>query len=263
MHDKTKNLARKILPANIYIKALFEYHKILGKLETEMFFIDRFVKNHRTSVDVGAYSGLYSLYLSRKFKRVYTFEPIPELYDTLLSFKLKNTQVFNVALSSKNGNSVLHIPTSEKIARNAEASLVDRGTKDNINVKKISVACRSLDSFNITDLDFVKIDVEGHELDVIAGSTETIKKYTPTLLVEIEQRWQQDKRLISETFEFLKNLGYSGYFIKNKKVHNISEFDVQRDQLDILRSGKKVKELANSYINNFFFAAQKFDFKIA
>ena len=38
MHDKTKNLAKEILPANIYIKALFEYHKILGKLVQNTYF---------------------------------------------------------------------------------------------------------------------------------------------------------------------------------------------------------------------------------
>jgi len=253
MHDKIKNWGKKILPANIYIKTLFEYHRILGNLETEMFFINKFVKSYRTSVDVGAYSGLYTLCLSRRFKKVYAFEPIPELYNALLTFKLKNTQVFNVALSSKNENRILCIPTSDKTTKNAEAFLVNRVAKDDVNVKKISVICRTLDSFDITDLDFVKIDVEGHELEVIAGSTETIKKYTPTLLIEIEQRWQKDDRLISETFESLKKLGYSGYFIKNKKVHNISEFDVQKDQLDVLHSGKKMKELINSYVNNFFF----------
>jgi FkbM family methyltransferase len=242
MRDKIKKLAMEILPADLYIKALFEYHKMLGNLEAEMFFIDQFVKSRLASVDVGANSGLYSLYLSRKFKKVYAFEPVPELYNTLLKSKLKNTQVFNIALSEKNEEGILYIPISDKTNKNTEASLVNYADKDNALVRKISVTCRTLDSFDITDLDFMKIDVEGHEIEVIKGSIETIKKYSPTLLVEIEQRWQKNNSLISETFKYLKDLGYSG-----------SEFDAQRDQIDILCSGKIKKYLLNSYVNNFFF----------
>jgi FkbM family methyltransferase len=254
MRHAIKKIAKGILPESLYLKTLFRYHHTLGNLETEMIFIDRFVKNHHISVDVGANSGLYSLYLSRKFKKVYAFEPVAELYDRLLKSKLKNTQVFNVALSENNEDKTLYIPVSDKTTKNTEASLVNRA--DNAIVKKVNIACRTLDSFDITDLSFMKIDVEGHELEVIKGSTETIKKYSPTLLVEIEQRWQMNNTPISETFKYLKDLGYSGHFIKNKKIYNLTEFDVQRDQIDILCSGEIKRELESSYVNNFFFTKE-------
>lgn len=52
----------------------------------------------------------------------------------------------------------------------------------------------TIDSLQLPRVDFIKIDVEGHELEVLWGSRETLKKYHPTLLVEVTS---------SRTIEFL------------------------------------------------------------
>lgn len=247
-----------MLPAGIYTRALFGYHRFCGSLEPELFFIKNFARRYRTAVDVGAYNGLFLLYLTRMFKLVYAFEPVTELYNILARLKLKNALVFHTALSDVREDLLLRIPMDGVHARYTEASLVDRGAADDAGIKTVPVSCRTLDSFNITDCDFIKIDVEGHELDVLTGGMKTIERSLPTLLVEIEQRWQKKNRSISETFKFLKNLGYHGYFIRDKKILPLSAFDVRRDQCDILCQKQGTSHKRNAYINNFFFSRDAF-----
>jgi len=254
MRRRVKTWAQGVLPAGIYTRVLFEYHRLRGSLEPELFFIKNFARRNRTAIDVGAYNGLFLLYLAEIFKSVYAFEPVEELYRILSRLKLKNARVLNVAVSSTNENLQLRVPMDGSYARYTEASLVDRGAVNDASIKTVPVSCRTLDSFDIIDCDFIKIDVEGHELDVLKGGFKTIERNLPALLIEIEQRWQKENRSISETFGFLESMGYRGYFIRDKKIWPLSAFDVQRDQLDILRPTRKSTDQKCAYINNFFFS---------
>ena len=80
---------------------------------------------------------------------------------------------------------------------------------------------------------FIKIDVEGHEKNVILGSKEVIKKNKPNLLVEIEERHSKEK--VEETINFINGLGYKSYYVEK----------------EILKSTKKLVNY--SYKNNFIF----------
>jgi len=68
----------------------------------------------------------------------------------------------------------------------------------------IDVSCERLDDIYTGVTSFMKIDVEGHELPVLKGATETIKKHKPTIAIEIHD-FSED----SETHQYLKSLGYS------------------------------------------------------
>ena len=80
--------------------------------------------------------------------------------------------------------------------------------------KKVNVRMEKLDNIQIKNIGFIKIDVEGHELEVIKGAKETINKYNPILLVEIEKR--HSKRPVKETINFINNLGYECFFTNEK-----------------------------------------------
>jgi len=66
----------------------------------------------------------------------------------------------------------------------------------------VTVPMRTLDSFDYTDIGFIKIDVEGYEYKVLLGAKETIKKYRPVLLVE-------QNRGNLNAIELLKTWNYS------------------------------------------------------
>ena len=68
---------------------------------------------------------------------------------------------------------------------------------------KTTVECRRLDDIYTGIPSLIKIDVEGCELEVLKGAENTIKKYTPTLLIEI---FDFDT---NEVPKYLKSLGYA------------------------------------------------------
>ena len=59
----------------------------------------------------------------------------------------------------------------------------------------------TLDQFNLQDVDYIKIDVDGYEKKVVQGAIKTIKKYSPLLIFEQENG-------TTETIDFCKTLGY-------------------------------------------------------
>ena len=67
-----------------------------------------------------------------------------------------------------------------------------------------------MDSFGFKDVDFIKIDVEGHELRVLKGAIETISTHRPTIILEENDRiegWGKGKKF--DAMDFLKTLGYN------------------------------------------------------
>ncbi|SNT36751.1 methyltransferase, FkbM family [Tropicimonas sediminicola] len=74
------------------------------------------------------------------------------------------------------------------------------------SIEQVDVETRRLDSFDIRDLGFIKIDVEGHELEVLQGGKETLARETPVLLIEIEERHRPDA--LETVSDFLAGFGY-------------------------------------------------------
>ena len=96
-----------------------------------------------------------------------------------------------------------------------------RGTL-NVNYKEpeessfkiIEVPVNTIDNFvqgiSLNRIDFLKIDVEGHEDEVLKGGLSTIKKFKPIIQIEIEQRHNDFH--ISRIFDRIKEMGYSCYY---------------------------------------------------
>ena len=95
---------------------------------------------------------------------------------------------------------------------------------------------------------FLKIDVEGHELEVFKGATQLLKEAKPRILVECEQRHLQNIN-IEEVFQYLLDLGYKGYFISENELKPLVHFSVGKHQ--------KIVEgrywMSKDYCNNFIF----------
>jgi len=82
---------------------------------------------------------------------------------------------------------------------------------------------------------FVKIDAEGHEKVILLGAKEIIKKRRPNLLVEIEERYTNEK--IENTIEFINNLGYKSYFLEKNnltKTEKLRNFNTKNNYIFLL-----------------------------
>jgi len=200
--------------------------------------------NCRTAIDVGANRGLYTFLLSKLSRSVIAFEPQYWCANKIAACNKHNIIVKNVALSNQPGSLRLYIPyDSHGIPMDGLASFTYMPDS-----REQIVPVASLDDFNLTEVDFIKVDVEGHESEVIDGARETIVREKPILLVEIEQRHQAAS--VNEVFEKIMVLGYQGFFLRNGRLCSIAEFFYDKHQKPYL------SDLTDRrYVNNFFFVS--------
>jgi FkbM family methyltransferase len=97
---------------------------------------------------------------------------------------------------------------------------------------------------------FVKIDVEGHELAVLEGARRTLETHRPTLLIECEARHRPDGDVRS-VFDFLKSVGYTGSFFCYGSRRPLIEFDVAVHQHVDRTRGRVPGGYANNFAFNF------------
>jgi hypothetical protein len=118
-------------------------------------------------------------------------------------------------------------------------------------VASARVPMARLDAIVHEDVAFVKIDVEGHELNVLNGAVELLENSQPVFLVEAEDRHRaQATQLL---FEFFDARCYRGYFVATGGAVPVDEFriEVMQDTSSLLPDGGRKD--GKSYINNFFF----------
>ncbi len=83
--------------------------------------------------------------------------------------------------------------------------------------KEVNVKKMKLDNIKIRNkIGFIKIDVEGHEYEVIEGGKQTILENKPILLIEIEKR--HSNRSVDSSINYINKLGYKSYYVKNNEL---------------------------------------------
>jgi FkbM family methyltransferase len=144
----------------------------------------KYCGDNPTVIVAGAHVGYNELILSEiKGSLMFSFEPFPSTYEYLkMNIRdngIQNVSIFNMGLSSKKEN--LRMGTAHKSGANSvllgnasESYECKFDTVDNIMVEK-----------EIKKLDLLKIDVEGHDIEVLKGAVNTIRKFKPAIQVEI------------------------------------------------------------------------------
>ena len=218
--------------------------------EKELGIIEKFADKSKDALDIGVYRGVYSYKLSQNFKTVHSFEPNPLLYPYLeknLKKIIKNIKLYNFALSNNSGETNLKLPIrSTSLFKDNIEELFQLGAatihqNNQIkNFKNIPCKMKKLDEIKIENrIGFIKIDVEGHEKDVILGGTETIKKNKPVLLVEIEER--HTKKPVIETINFINSFGYKAFILNaNNELKSISNINDFKNEINFIFLDKTI-----------------------
>lgn len=195
--------------------------------------------NARTVIDVGMNIGMNTIEYATWAKDVHGFEPTPQTYDMAIRnidyaktqtrehfmkgwYKLANgwasmvvtgdIHTYREALGPDAGKTEIvvrpnnaghnHIDNSDR-PRWTGRKWIPRTEKHNkVEYEKIPVEIRTLDSYNLKDVDIIKIDVEGFEYDVLLGSIKTIEKWRP--VVQVEMVYGQPHRFGHTVHDILK-----------------------------------------------------------
>ena len=250
LRNRAKDALRDMLPAQLRLVRSGE--SFLAGGEPEVRELHRLVEYGSSVVDVGAHIGDYTYALCRHVGsagRVIAVEPIPDLARMLSRATRRMgmpVTVFNCALSSRQGEAELQIPMQNGRRLAGLASLehhTPSGVSRHVSVCLLDELCTDVRG----RISFIKIDVEGHELEVLRGGINTLRRHRPNLLIEIEQRHSPVP--ICDTFEFLLSLGYVGEFLDCTGTRQpLSCFDVREHQT------RRLGEIGTpAYVNNFIF----------
>lgn len=153
------------------------------------------------AVDIGANFGLYSWALSKLYRQVVAFEPNEEASALLRQWRSPKVRLVPIGLSNASGNAKFFIPVARGLRLDGWASLDAQNCREAEEVIEKNIPLRTLDSFDLEDVGFIKIDVEGHEREVLAGGAKTICAHRPHLLIEL-------RRNADEITELLAGWGY-------------------------------------------------------
>jgi FkbM family methyltransferase len=166
-------------------------------------------------LDIGANHGRYTVEMGKmRNRKVYAFEPEPKNLVKLRAAIAKseckdydNIEVHALALSNKVGIAKLMIQPSNPGGHSIAPALDGMKWKHKLS-NSVDVAAITLDKWieenNITRLDGIKVDVEAHEVEVIEGAQETLKKFHPLIALETHQTVDLEKLR-----EILRGCGYT------------------------------------------------------
>jgi FkbM family methyltransferase len=154
------------------------------------------VKSFRTAIDLGANLGVMSKRMVRDFQFVHAFEPL--FHEHLRkNVPEENIQIYPYAVGDQEKTEMMRVGVYHSGGSNIIVEPKD--TQGLTEVKVVTV-----DSFNITDVDFIKIDVELYEMYALRGAQKTIETYLPTVLIELTS----NNPFYKEIQIFFKDLGY-------------------------------------------------------
>lgn len=125
-----------------------------------------FAFGFRNALDIGCRDGEFARYLTHYFEHTYAFDPRLR-YGFAHNTPPGKATHFTCALGDEERTIVMY-----------------GGTHDNTRVDPAEHACFKLDNFGFTDVDYIKIDVEGFEKKVLAGGQRLIDRCRPLILIE-------------------------------------------------------------------------------
>jgi len=195
--------------AETLLKGVFE--------AAELAFVQKFLQPGMTVLDIGAHQGLYSLVASRRVVRsgrVFSFEPSPRERRALrlnlaINFS-RNVTVEALALGSQETTADLYVVQGNQTGCNSLRPPDVYSSTLPIRVQ-VTTLDQWLSQLGISSIDFIKLDVEGAELDVLKGASTFLQiRPRPMILAEV-----QDARTVpwgyhaKEILTFLQNAGFS------------------------------------------------------
>lgn len=248
--------AEKLAPRLFWRRKFRILHR-LGQSRADIRLVASLCDPNLVSLDIGADLGEFTIAMVNSSRSVIAFEPRPaQARDLASMFGAVGApvQVEAVALSDQPGRIAMRMVESEP-GRSTIDTHNDLADVSGDDIRSIDVPVKRLDDLRLDGIGLVKIDVEGHELAVLRGATQTLARNRPAIVVEAEER--HHRNAVAEITALLAGLGYAGYFDLDGTRRPIAEFDPAHHQ-DPANVGTREDDWAGhgTYVNNFVFLPQ-------
>jgi FkbM family methyltransferase len=236
---------------SLRLRAERNVRRVLG-MHAAADLITGIVPRGQSAIDVGANRGVYTSWMAKRAASVDAFEPQPALAKYIRDAHLRGVRVHETALSDHDGVARLLVPDDDGLARIASSDSSDAvsvAAEAELGARtEFGVQIRTLDSFELVNVGFLKIDAEGHELAVLRGAQATIRASRPIVFIESEARHAAGApanvmELMLEGHSYRK-----AAFVRRWQLVDLEDFDLQRDQ-----SGFLPDFMNPDYVSNFVF----------
>ncbi|MCA1064604.1 FkbM family methyltransferase (plasmid) [Rossellomorea sp. AcN35-11] len=208
-------------------------------------FFKDYIPHSSVIFDLGSNIGNHTLYFSKQTnaKTIYSFEPSKETFE-LLGENIKRNQLenvisFNVGVGQENSKATLFSDSD-----NMGASYLQPADNGEIEVV-------ALDTLDLLPPDFIKIDVEGYEQQVIKGASEVIRKSTPVIWIEIfEENYKEVDGLLTEYGYIQIDRWFDNYiYVHPKNDRELLDYTVKFKERPLKRFTEYAKETNRKYRN--------------
>jgi len=162
----------------------------------------RFVTEFGCAVDGGAHVGLWSRLMAHSFEKVIAFEPSPDTFECLRHNMqgLDRVQCEPYALGAAPGMVAMTLDAKNALRANTGARHVTAGGE---------IQVRTIDSFALDRVGFIKLDIEGSEPMALQGAADTIARCQPIILFENKSLWSRHFNLPADAVvRILTRYGY-------------------------------------------------------
>ena len=206
--------------------------------EPELGVVPALVRDGDVVFDIGANFGLFTRFLSEAVGssgRVFSFEPTPDMFAVLShstrQLGMSNVSCCNLALSDHPGRATMSIPIRGDGSRNHYEASLEPGVADQSGeVESFTTEVVTLDGFvesrAIERVDFIKCDVEGHEIAVLRGARKLIARDRPTILLEVNEPLHEPGHG-RDVKEFIEGIGYRINTFEEGRVTPLRDGDVR------------------------------------
>jgi hypothetical protein len=144
---------------------------------------------------------------------------------------MRNIEVHKVALSAADGSGDLFVPQVNGVEQHGWASFDPRNLPGATSVSPLRVPVRALDGYDLQGVEFIKIDVEGHEPAMLAGAVDTIARNRPVVLVEVREKNRD------EVIAFFDALEYRPYRVRDGRLVSWSRDSACEGENFVFRPG--------------------------
>ena len=215
--------------------------------DPEIRLLPRLCRKGQLMLDVGANRGVYSFIARRRGMRVVAVEPNPPLARFIRQWSGDTIQVVEAAASNRTGTAVLLVPVMAGRQLDGLASLA-LAQQASSACSRFPVRTIRLDDLGLSDVGLMKIDVEGHEIEVLQGAQRLLDQCRPTIIVEAEERHRRGT--VEDVRRHLESRGYRGFFLWKGACRPIDEFSdqVHQDSRYVRPDGTRSGEYANNFL---------------